>query len=423
MRVGEDRASSAGVGASRQGWLVLGGAGAAFAVSALVMQSYPVFLLAYLATFGWSRAATSLGYSVAQLAAGASSPLVGGLADRLGAGRVVLFGGLVLALGAVANAGVWALWQVVLLYGIVMTFGASALGIVVFVPILSRHFVRRRGMAVAVLQSAGAFGRALAIPVAEFTISAIGWRAAYLAEAALIGVLLVPLARLFRRAEGLREKVVPASAVSKAPPPVAAPHADWTLTRAMRTRHFWLLVAVYLFTGFGSFLVTLHQLAFAVAEGFPKLYAAGVIGAGGSLAIVGIILTGTLSDFVGRELSAIFSYAASILGDVFALFISGPEDRVFFWLFACLFGLTLGARGPPIAAKTADLFAGRQLGRILGVITIGSGIGAALGAWSAGRIFDLTGSYRLAFYLSIASYSLGALTFWLLRRPARAVTR
>ena len=185
----------------------------------------------------------------------------------------------------------------------------------------------------------------------------------------------------------------------------------------MRTPHFWLLFAVYLFTGLGSFLVSLHQLAFAVDRGFDKLYAAEVLGLGSFLAIAGTIFTGTLSDYIGRELSAILAYGVSILGVVCALFITGPQQGWLLWLFACCFGLTWGARGPAITAKTADLFPGRQLGTILGVITVGSGIGSAAGSWAAGCIFDLSGSYQLAFILSIASYLGGVVAFWSLRRP------
>jgi MFS family permease len=97
--------------------------------------------------------------------------------------------------------------------------------------------------------------------------------------------------------------------------------------------------------------------------------------------------------------------------------IIGPDQHWLLWLHACFFGLTWGARGPAITAKTADLFPGGQLGTILGVITIGSGLGAALGSWGAGWIFDRTGSYRVAFALSIASYLCGVVAFWALRRP------
>ena len=187
--------------------------------------------------------------------------------------------------------------------------------------------------------------------------------------------------------------------------------------KRIRTPHFWLLFAVYLFTGLGSFLVSLHQLAFAVDRGFDKLYAAGVLGIGSFLAIAGTIFTGTLSDYIGREWSAILAYGISIVGVICALLITSPDQGWLLWFHACFFGLTWGARGPAITAKTADLFPGGQLGTILGVITIGSGIGSAAGSWAAGWIFDLSGSYRLAFLLSIAAYLCGCIAFWALRRP------
>jgi MFS family permease len=97
--------------------------------------------------------------------------------------------------------------------------------------------------------------------------------------------------------------------------------------------------------------------------------------------------------------------------------IHSPTQHVLLWLHSCFFGLTWGARGPAITAKTADLFPGPNLGTILGVITIGTGLGAAAGSWLAGFVFDTTGSYRVAFILSILMYIAGSITFWALRRP------
>ncbi len=227
-------------------------------------------------------------------------------------------------------------------------------------------------------------------------------------------VLGLPLAIVFRGTDRPARAPQPDS---RSLPPATPAERDWTLAAAMRTRPFWLLFLVYLCTGLGSFLVSLHQLAFAVSVGFDKLYAASVLGVGALLAIVGIIFTGTLSDYIGREMSAILAYGISILGVVCALLITGPSQGWLLWLHASLFGLTWGARGPAITAKTADLFPGRRLGTILGVITIGSGLGAAGGSWAAGLIFDLSGSYRLAFVLSILSYIGGCVAFWAVRRP------
>ncbi len=402
---------------ARSDWLLLGGAFTAFTVSAGLMQSYAVFLVAFIQDFAWGRAETSLAYSVSQLVAGASSPLVGAMVDRLGPLRLLLLGGGLLVLGLLGCAHMSSLWQIIASYGVVMTIGANCLGLVVFVPILSRRFVRRRGMAISVVQSANGFGRAWSAPLAQLLISSVGWRRTYLVQAGFMAAMLLPLAWLFHRSAAPLPPRRPPSSIAAATAPMAPPSPGWTLAEAVRTPHFWLLFAVYLFTGLGSFLVSLHQLAFAVDRGFDKLYAAEVLGLGSFLAIAGTIFTGTLSDYIGRELSAILAYGVSILGVVCALFITGPQQGWLLWLFACCFGLTWGARGPAITAKTADLFPGRQLGTILGVITVGSGIGSAAGSWAAGWIFDLSGSYELAFGLSIGSYVCGCIAFWALRRP------
>jgi MFS family permease len=368
------------------------------------MHAYTVFLVTFIEVFGWSRAQVSIAYAVAQAVNGFSSPFVGWLVDRLGTQRLILMGGAVLTVGLLISSQVDSLWQIVLVYGVVMTIGSNCLGLVVFVPFLSRIFVRQRGLAVSVVQSANGFARAFSAPATSMMISGLGWRGAYLWQGAFMAVVLLPLAALFRGAgRGTSRR--------------ATGHDGWTLRQAVRTPHFWLLFLVYLFTGLGSFLVALHQLAFAVTIGFNQQYAADVLGMGAFLSLPGVILTGTISDYIGRELSAIVTYGTSILGVIFGLMIHSPDQHVLLWLHACFFGLTWGARGPAITAKTADLFPGPNLGTILGVITIGTGLGAALGSWSAGFVFDVTGSYRVAFWLSIFFYVAGSIAFWGLRRP------
>jgi MFS transporter, OFA family, oxalate/formate antiporter len=385
-----------------------------FAVSAGLMHSYPVFFVAFLAEFGWGRAQASLAYSASQLLNGASSPLVGVLVDRIGPRRLVFLGGIALTVGLALSAKVHALWHLIALYGVVMTIGANCLGLVVLAPLVSRHFVTKRGLVLAIVQAANGFGRAGAVPVVQFLISTVGWRRAYLVLAAVMAGATIPLARSFERATPR-----PAEPAADAPARLDAVGGhDWTLREAMATPHFWLLFLVYLLTGLGSFFVSLHQVAFLADVGFEPLHAASVLGMGAFLSVIGTIFTGSLSDHVGREVSAILAYGISIIGVVAALFIHRPDQTGLLWIHSCFFGLTWGARGPMITAKTADLFQGRHLGAILGVISIGTGIGAAVGAWASGLIFDLSGSYRLAFILSIVSYLAGCVAFWFLRRPA-----
>src|SRR2546421_12324200 len=99
--------------AARGAWLMLGGAFLAFTVSAGLMHSYAVYLVAFIEEFGWSRAETSVAYSVSQLVAGGSSPFVGALVDRLGPRRLLLLGGGLLVLGLAVSVLVTALWQII----------------------------------------------------------------------------------------------------------------------------------------------------------------------------------------------------------------------------------------------------------------------------------------------------------------------
>ena len=190
----------------------------------------------------------------------------------------------------------------------------------------------------------------------------------------------------------------PGAETTAAPAGATRRRTGWTLRRAMRTPHFWLLVA-------GLRVHRPGQLpGGAASAGVRRRSSASTsstrprcLGMGAFLSLPGVIITGTLSDYIGRELSAVVTYGTSIFGVACAMLITSPDQHLLLWLHSCFFGLTWGARGPAITAKTADLFPGPQLGTILGVITIGTGIGSATGSWLAGYVFDVTGRYQVAF--------------------------
>jgi MFS family permease len=132
--------------------------------------------------------------------------------------------------------------------------------------------------------------------VAQLLVSGMGWRNAYLLLGGVLAVL-VPLAAFLPQRE--REPTT-------APGTLVAPR-DWTLAEAAGTWQFWVLSLVYMLTSIGSFLVSLHQMAFATEVGFDPLYAATALGLGALLALPGVIVTGTLSDHIGREPAEVVS--------------------------------------------------------------------------------------------------------------------
>src|SRR5262249_726172 len=178
-------------------WATVIAAFVTFAVSAGLMHSYPVFFVAFLAQFGWTRAGAAVGFSVSQLLTGAGSPAIGVMVDRLGPRRLVLLGGVLLAVGLALSAEVSSLWHLVALYGVVMTVGANCLGLVVFTPLVTTRFTEKRGLVLSIVQSANGFGRAASVPTVQFLISTMGWRRAYVALAALLAGLLLPPRRVF----------------------------------------------------------------------------------------------------------------------------------------------------------------------------------------------------------------------------------
>jgi MFS family permease len=166
-------------------------------------------------------------------------------------------------------------------------------------------------------------------------------------------------------------------------------------------------------------MVTTHQVAHLVEAGIDARWAATAFGVMGLLSAAGRASFGALSDRVGRIPAALVSYASTALGTLALLLVAPGSAPWLLYAFVVLFGLTLGARGPIVAALAADLYRGRTFGAVLGVITLGNRLGSALGPWLGGVIYDMTGSYRTAFGVAIAAIALAAVALVLAGRVER----
>ncbi|MGH7394824.1 MAG: MFS transporter, partial [Candidatus Methylomirabilales bacterium] len=235
-------------------------------------------------------------------------------------------------------------------------------------------------------------------PLTQALISALTWRGAFVVLAALAAAVLLPLTTfLLPRQAGIRPPEPAPEAV------VGDPAWDWTLKEALRTRTLWYLLLVFFLTPIGMFAVTTHQVVYAVDRGYGHLTAVAIFGIVGALSSVGRFAFGALSDRFGRAPMGILSYALTALGILALLLASGPPILWPLYAYALLFGLTFGARGPIISALTAELYRGRSYGAIFGMISVGQGLGMALGPWLGGAVFDAFGSYQAAFGLAVAT--------------------
>jgi MFS family permease len=287
---------------------------------------------------------------------------------------------------------------------VVAGVGAGLLGSVTLLVILSRWFPTARGTVNGVAFSGMGLGIFLFAPLAALLIDRVGWRWAMAALGLGTGVLLLPAVALS-----------PLGGATPVAPGLfrdAGPEEGPGLRAALATLRFWCFAAAFFLTPVANFMVTTHQVAHIVEAGFGPRQAAGLFGTVGLLSAVGRVTFGTLSDRWGRVPTALLTYAMTA-GGTLALMVLAPGMPVWvLWAFVVPFGLTLGARGPILAALTADLYRGPSFGAVLGVITFGNRVGSAIGPWLGGAIYDVTGSYRHAFATSIGALALAAASFW-----------
>ena len=125
---------------------------------------------------------------------------------------------------------------------------------------------------------------------------------------------------------------------------------------ALRTRAFWALFFAYCCTPLAVFTIVTHQVAFAVDHGFPRMFVASIFGMTGFMSIVGRIVFGYAADRIGRALSATISYGCTAVGTLALLSIEYTPTTIALYVYALLFGLGFGARGPIITASRRSCF-------------------------------------------------------------------
>ncbi|MGH6677388.1 MAG: MFS transporter, partial [Bradyrhizobium sp.] len=156
-------------------------------------------------------------------------------------------------------------------------------------------------------------------------------------------------------------------------------------------------------------------VAYLIDAGFPPLQAATAWGFSGIVLLFGMLGVSWLDGLIGRRPSVLFSYALSITGIVLLWALRFYPN---FWLlsgFVICFGSMIGSRGPLLSATAMKIFSGERIGTIYGSISIGSGLGSAVGSWSGGLIHDVTHSYNPLLAFALVAVVLGMIPLVVVR--------
>jgi len=402
------------------GWVVVGITGVSMILIYGIRHSFAIFFPSILHEFGWLRGSTALMLSLNILIYGFVAPVAGALGDRWKPRPVMLIGIAILGLATAGCAIAHQLWHFYLLFGILMPIGSALSGWPLLAPALANWFVKRRGLALGLGQMGGGLSFAFGI-FAEWAISHLGWRYAYLVLAATLAVVVVPLYLLFHyrpESKGLRAFGAGESSASKVSlPGAAAPEAsasrDWTLASAARTYQLWLLVLSYLlYWGLGNYLVLAHQVKFSVDAGYSSMFSASVFGLFGLFMVAGQV-SASISDWIGREKTITLASLLSIGALIALISVEDASQPGLVYLYASCFGYGAGLYSPTVVAGMADIFHGRNFGAIAGLMLTGQGAGGAVGPWLGGYIYDISGSYNTAFFLCMLCYGLACIAVWI----------
>jgi MFS family permease len=392
---------------SRYAWLRLAAAVAIGTIGGVGMWSVPVSLPAVQADFAVDRAAASMPYTVTMIGFAFAGVALGRLVDRFGIFVPLVAGTLMMCAGYAAASLAPSLVFYTLAQGILVGGGTA----VFFAPLMadiSHWFVRRRGIAVAIV-AAGNYlaGTIWPTPLQHFT-EVYGWRAAHLGIAAICLVTILPLLLVFRRPSPLHDTATAGS------PPVFTPR-DLGISRNA-------LQAVLCVAGVACCVAMsmpqVHIVAYCGDLGYGVARGAEMLSLMLAFGIVSRLASGLIADRIGGVatllLGSVLQGSALVLYFLF-------DGMTSLYVISALFGLFQGGIVPSYAIIVREYFPPKEAATRVGITIMATLFGMALGGWMSGAIFDLTGSYRAAFANGIAWNVLNvSIVLWLLLKPGRS---
>lgn len=408
------------------GWVVAAVTFLTMLVTAGAVGAPGVLILPLQREFGWDNATISAALSLRLMLFGLMAPFAAALIARFGPRRIMLCALCLIAAGFLLSLGmgaVWtgAVWQLVLLWGVVIGFGTGLTALVLGASVATRWFTGRRGLVVGLLTAALATGQLAVLPLIAWLTEHVGWRAALLLVVGLLALAALTVLALMRdRPEdlGLAPYGGAEEAARVRPGPQAPPSPLLALREAARSRVFWVLFATFFVCGASTNgLIQTHFVPLCADYGLGPVQAASVLAAMGLFDFVGTVASGWLSDRYDNRWLLFWYYFLRGLSLLFLPF----SDFSFYGLslFALFYGLDWVATVPPTVKLSATTFGRERAGLVFGWIFAGHQLGAAAVAFGAGYSRTALASYLPAFFAAGALCLVAAALVLTLSGPAR----
>jgi MFS family permease len=367
-----------------------------------IHNSFGIFFTPLIHEFGWSRASVAGAGAVSVLIHGIGSIVAGGMNDRIGPRKIMTGCGLLMGAGYMLMSRVDTLWEIYLFYGLIVGIGVSGTD-VVLLSTAARWFHTRRGIITGIIKVGTGLGMVVMPLFITLLLARFPWRTAFFILGVMILVVYVLLAQLLVRDPALKNQY-PDNAKR---PDDGAPLREegFTFREILRTRRFWTLCGVTLLVVSCTYTVMMHIVPHLIDIGESPAKAASVLSIVGGISIVGRLVLGAIVDKTGAKRALMIPVSLLFIALCVLVF---AKTMGMFYLFAVIQGFAHGGFYALISPTVAEFFGTREHGIILGAVIFSTTIGGAVGPFTAGYVFDATGTYR-AVFAGLAGISLVAL--------------
>jgi len=353
-----------------------------------VRHGFGVFLPPMSMELGWGRETFAFALALQNLVWGFTQPVIGMLADRWGGGRVVVAGVVLYCAGLYGMANSTSPLMLALTSGVAIGTALSCCTFSVVSGVVGRRYSpAQRSQALGIAGAAGSFGQFAMLPVAESLISGLGWHNALLALGAAILFMLPAAFGIVERSEGHAAAV-------------GATSAREALAEALRSRDYWLLSFGFFVCGFQVVFIAIHLPAFVLDAGLSPKVGVQALALIGLFNIFGSYLAGRLGSVFRKPYLLGGIYIARSV--VIVAYLAVPMTAASTYVFSAAMGFLWLGTVPLTNAVVASMFGVRHLAMLAGTVFLFHQIGAFLGSWLGGVLFDATGSYALIWWVSIA---------------------
>lgn len=395
-------------------WILIGTVILHFLDSGLYFYGFSVFYSPIKLEYAWSAAAVSGAISFSRLEGGIEGPIVGYLIGRYGARKVLAFGVVLTGLGYLLMVYVESIWMLYLVYGGILSIGYNMGFTHSLTTLLNNWFITKRARVMSLYAIAAGLGGAVIVPLLSKSIMLYGWRTTAIYSGLSFLIVGLPATLIFRNYP--EDMGLHPDGVSSAEAAIKVVSLDdepkITTREALQSRTFKRLLLAESLRTFLLASIVLHEIPHLVNIGIDEITAAGILGLMISISIPGRLIFGFLGDYIEkRKLLA----ATMIIQGIGVLVFAYASSIIHVYAFVVIYGLTYGGCIPLLMAFRGDIFGRKKYAQMSGIMSPFRMIGNVVGPVFAGYLFDITGSYKIAFLTFTCIAIMSGISFFFVK--------